>query len=87
MHQLNEQATADFVNRIGNFAPPSDMARSVDAGGVEITLPIFGWLSALGDKQTKGGALGVIFGGNLGWRAIRVSAATGHGSHNETVRK
>jgi hypothetical protein len=63
MPQLKEDTAALGMDGVGNPAPTLDLGVAVDAGGVDVTLPFRNDLRRLGDQQSGGGALGIIFEG------------------------
>lgn len=87
VHQLDEQRSTTGVHRIGNRTPSFDVRGGVDAGSVEVTLPILGRLRTFGDDQPERRALPVILRSQVARRAVGVGAVAGHGCQGESMRQ
>ena len=87
MPQLQEDAPALGMDRIGDLAPSGDLFGRIDAGRVLIALCLRRYLRRLGDDQSRGRALRVIFGRmGSGHQALR-GAVAGQRCHDDAVRQ
>ena len=60
MPQLRGDQPAGLVDGVGDLAPAGDLLGAVDPGGVHVALALRGDLGALGDQQSRAGALDVV---------------------------
>src|SRR5262249_26289306 len=60
MPDLDEDASAAFMDAIGDLAPGLDLLLGIDAGGVLIALALLRDLARFGDQESCAGALAVI---------------------------
>ncbi len=85
--QLEKDAAAGIVDRLGHALPARDLFLRKDAGRARIALALLGNLRAFGHDEARVGALHIIRHRDRVWHLAGAGAVARHRRHHQAVRQ